>query len=461
MSKKVWLLCIFICGCFNVSCALSQGQPVSTVPIEQSTLKMVPDFSYAVATQKPHIFVDQIGYRSSDKKVAFFYGNNIEETYEIREKSTDFVVYSGTLDKIKEESNKTLYKGIFTSFNSQGEYYIHHEQLGDSYDFGIVDTMYDVQYKKLENQLIKQKYKDVSNQAYLLSNYMFIAEVNKEKWINESYIRAKIQLLLNSMDPDTGAFYKEIHENSFVDSDTKESTEEMLAAGESQGTISLSTTAQMAGVLAQYVYHYKGKEDSAFINKCLQAAQKAYRYVENYRDNTDTDAWYFAATQLFRTTRQYKYRKAIAEYDTLRVQSRSSTEQGYTVLADFAYLSTLYGTDYKRCEDLLENYMEKAQNISIASSDESFYVLEGIASMSYREVLEDMLIMGVVNHILSGQEYAGVQKNYIHYLFGVNMEAKNYMDEEVLYYKENEEMNTANAAKMLVIYSNLCKEDKS
>ena len=75
--------------------------------------------------------------------------------------------------------------------------------------------------------------------------------------------------------------------------------------------------------------------------------------------------------------------------------------------------------------------------------------------------LEDMLIMGVVNHILSGQEYAGVQKNYIHYLFGVNMEAKNYMDEEVLYYKENEEMNTANAAKMLVIYSNLCKEDKS
>jgi len=234
---------------------------------------------------------------------------------------------------------------------------------------------------------------------------------------------------------------------------------EAAASAEQQGTVSLSATAQMAGVFAQYVYLYKHTDDPAFINQCLLAAGKAYKYVEKYRDNTDTDAWYYAATQLYRATSQYKYRTAIAEYDTLPVESRSSTELGYTILADFTYLSTPYGTDYNRCAVLLDSYMDKAQSISVSSSRENFYVLEEITSMSDKEILEDMFIMGVVNYVLSGQEYAGVQKNYIHYLSGVNTEMKDYLNENILMEDGADCMDAANAVKMLVVYANLCDKE--
>ena len=142
------------------------------------------------------------------------------------------------------------------------------------------------------------------------------------------------------------------------------------------------------------------------------------------------------------------------------MESRSSTEQGYTILADFAYLSTPYGTDYNRCAALLDGYMDKAQHISVCSSRENFYVLGEIDTMTDREILEDMFIMGVVNYVLSGQEYSGVQKNYIHYLSGVNMELEDYLNNSILVKEGTDRIDTVNAMKMLVVYGNLCEGEK-
>ena len=444
MKKKVWLLCIFISSLVCVSCAMNQGaaQPVSKVPAEQDTLEMEPDFSYIVPLQVPHILVDQTGYQNRDKKVAFFYGKDLDETFEVRDDSTEEVVYSGTLRQLREKDGQMLYTGMFTEFAESGTYYIHQKQVGDSYSFTIGTSIYNQKYKKRENILLKEKFTQVSEQAYLLANYMFIDEMFSKTWTNISYIRAKMEMLLYSQDSVSGAFYSEIVEAP-IDTENYD------------GTISLSTTAQMAGVLAQYVYLYRETEDPVFINKCLQASQKAYRYMEKYRDNTDTDTWYYAATQLYRLTRQYKYRNAIIEYDTLPVGSRSSTTYGYTILADFTYLSTPYGTDYNRCELLLDQYLDKARDISTKSTRENFYVHPDIASMSDKEILDDMMILGVVNHVLSGQEYAGVQKNYIHYLSGANPDGQNYLNTWMQKEDETDGMNAGNAIKMLVVYANL------
>lgn len=447
MKKRVWLFCIFISGLVCSSCAVAQepAEPVSKVPLEQDTLEMEPDFSYVVPVQLPHVLIDRSGYQSGDKKVAFFYGKDLEETFEIRDERTEEVVYSGTLRQVKETDGRMLYTGMFTDFSVAGTYYIHQDQVGDSYSFSIGASIYNQKYKKLESTLLKEKFTMVSDQAYLLANYMFVDEMFSKTWTNMSYIRAKMEMLLYSQDTATGAFYSEI-------------MEEPVDAGMNDGTISLSTTAQMAGVLAQYVYLYRETEDPVFINKCLQASQKAYRYMEKYRDNTDTDTWYYAATQLYRLTRQYKYRNAIIEYDTLPVESRSSTMYGYTILADFAYLSTPYGTDYNRCELLLDYYLDKAQSISMQSSREHFYVLPDIDAMSDKDILDDMVILGIVNHVLSGQEYAGIQKNYIHYLSGTNKDRQDYLNARMLKENGTDRINTGNATKMLVVYANLYED---
>lgn len=450
MKRKVWLFSIFISALLCAPCMLCTScvpqeealEPVSTLPPGQDTLEMKPDFSYVVTPQLPYILVDTNGYKCMDKKVAYFYGNDLKETFEIRDANTDVTVYSGTLSVAKETEGRQLYTGVFTDYKEKGNYYVYQEQVGDSYEFEIDDNIYNRQYKELERALSDAEYENVNDYAYFLANAMFIREMYPEAEINEANIHAGMEILLNSQNGESGAFFSEVLKEP-VDMSTY------------NGTISLSTTAQMAGVLAQYAYLYQGADDPAFANQCLLAAQKAYAYVETYRHNTDTDAWYFAAVHLYRATKQYKYRNAIAEYDTLDSMSRSSTPQGYTILADITYLSTPYGTDYERCSTILDGYMDIAQNISTNSSRDSFYVLKNMDAMSEREILDDLFILGVVNHVLSGQEYAGVQKNYTHYLFGVNAERKILMS-GMLYGEEgSDRINTVNASKMLVVYANL------
>lgn len=433
MKKRVWLFCIFISGLAASSCAIGKeaAKPAAKVPLEQDTLEMEPDFSYVVPLQQPHILIDQSGYQSKDKKAAFFYGEQLEESFEIRDAQTEEVVYSGTLSQIKED----LYLGIFTDFTKTGKYYIHQKQVGDSYSFSIDPAFYRSRYKKLESALLKEKPALVSEQAYLLAGYMFIGEMFSDMLLDGEYIHTKIEELLSLQEEKTGAFYSEIMKN--------------------EGEVSLSTTAQVAGVLAQYAYLYQDTEEPAFINTCLQASQKAYHYIEKYRDNTDSDAWYFAAVQLYRLTRQYKYQNAVIEYDTLPVESRSSTDQGYTIFADFTYLRIPHGTDYDRCALLLDQYLDQTQSISMRSSREYFYVQQDIVTMSDKKILDDMLVLGIVNTVLSGQEYAGVQKNYIHYLSGTNEECQNYLDEKMLKNEKKNTLDVTNAVKTLVIYASL------
>lgn len=450
LSKKVWLFFIFIMGMLCTSCVreAETSQPVSQIPIEQDTLKMEPDFSYEVPIQQPHIRVDRTGYRNRDKKVAFFYGMDLEETFEVRDKDTDTTIYTCTLSKIRDEKDGTLYYGVFSSLEESGKYYIHQKQIGDSYSFSINNATYNSEYRQLESTLLHSEYTKVSDLAFFLANYMFVDEMFPKTWTNMSYINSKMELLLASQDAATGAFYEDIQQDMPQDQTLGVTID---PTGENEPKeVSLLATIQMAGVLAQYVCHYRESEDAVLVNACLLASQKAYRYAEKYRDEMETDAWYFASTQLYRLTRQYKYSSAIAEYDALKDKAHKNSAYGYTMLADFTYLCTPYGTNYERCEQLLDRYLDKAQDISVHSSREHFYVLPDIENMSEQEILEDMMLLGVVNLVLSGQEYTGAQKNYIHYLSGVNADNRDYLAEY-----RNESDNRNNLIRLFVVYANL------
>lgn len=456
MKTKVWLSLLIISSLLCTACA--NAEPVveaePQIPLEQDTLGMVPDFSYAITPQIPHIYIDQMGYRTGDKKMAFFYGEDLEETFEIRDNETEEVVYTGKLRKVKELEDKNLYVGDFSSFAKEGSYTVCHSEIGDSYEVIVDDSIYDRQFLVLQKCVEEYTYTNVSDFTYILANLMFIQELFADARVDSAFVEEKIGLLLNSQDAKSGAFFSEIFENpAGVTEPTQQAGVQQMGT-ETAGTISLTATAQMSGLLAQYSVLYKDS-NPAFAAQCLAASQKAYKYMEKYRGNTDTDAWYYAAVQLFRATGQYKYRNAINEYDALDSALKSSTNQGYTVLADFAYLSTTYGTDYARCTALLDQYMSKAQNISVNSSRENFYVLENIDTMSDDEILDAMMILGVANYVLSGQEFAGIQRNYIHYLSGVNMEAKNFLLEEMADSTSPEGINITNISKLLVIFGNM------
>ena len=452
MKTRVRLSLLIICSLICTACtnAVVEEAP-QAVPV-QDTLGMVPDFSYAVPEQIPNVFIDSTGYCPEDKKIAFFAGNELDGSFEVRDADTGETVYTGSLVEAADMNGRKLYAGNLTGLNKEGVYVIRQPQVGDSYEFTISDSVYEKEFVVLERLAREYTYMNVSDAAYTLTNMLFLQEMFGEEGVDSLYVKDTLAKLMYSQDTKSGAFYIEIMDAP-VEIPQAETPAEGITETQS-GTVSLSATAQMAGLLAKYSYLYKQTEP-AFSQECLRASQKAYKYMEQYRGNTDTDTWYFAATELFRATGQYKYRNAIREYDAMEVGLKSRSAQNYTILADFTYLSTNYGTDYNRCAMLLEGYMDRAQEISVNATKEHFYVHPDVAIMSDGDILDDMIILGVVNHVLSGQEYEGIERNYIHYLSGANPEAKDYLAKRMLVPDPAEGVNITNVAKLLVIFGNM------
>ena len=453
MKTRVRLSLLIICSLICTACTntVAVEKPPQAIPM-QDTLGMVPDFSYVVPEQTPNVFIDSTGYCPTDKKIAYFVGNDLNDSFEVRDVATEETVYTGKLHEAADTDGRTLYAGNFTGLEKEGKYYIRQGQIGDSYEFEISDSIYEREFVVLERLAREYTYTNVSDAAFTLANMLFLQEMFGGVSIDSDYVKDKIGQLLYSQDGKKGAFSCEILDAPIDVSQATVPAEGIIEQPE--GTVSLTTTAQMAGVLAKYSYLYKETEP-AFSLECLRASQKAYKYVEKYRGNTDTDAWYFAATELFRATGQYKYRNAILEYDAMEPGVKSRTEQNYTILADFTYLSTARGTDYNRCAALLDNYMDRAQEISVSATKENFYVHSDIAIMSDGDILDDMIILGAVNHVLSGQEYEGIERNYIHYLSGANMEAEDYLAGRMLVPDPAKGVNITNVAKLLVIFGNM------
>ena len=82
LKTKVWLSLIVICCLLFSACAQTEETIVTVPPelVNQDTLEMEPDFSYAVMQQTPHILIDQMGYRSNDKKSVFVKGTDIDKS---------------------------------------------------------------------------------------------------------------------------------------------------------------------------------------------------------------------------------------------------------------------------------------------------------------------------------------------------------------------------------------------
>ncbi len=453
MKTRVRLSLLIICSLICTACTntvVVEEQP-QAVPM-QDTLGMVPDFSYAVPEQIPNVFIDNTGYCPEDKKIAFFAGNDLVGSFEVRDAVTEEVVYTGSLVETADMDGRVLYAGNFSGVDKEGKYYIRQPQIGDSYEFEVSDSVYEKEFVVLERLAREYTYTNVSDAAHTLTNMLFLQEMFGEEGVDALYIKDAVAELLYSQDAKSGAFYSEILEAPIEVEQTAVPAEGIVETQE--GMVSLTATAQMAGLLAKYSYLYKQTEP-AFAQDCLRASQKAYKYMEQYRGNTDTDTWYFAATELFRATGQYKYRNAIREYDEMEAGLKSRSAQNYTVLADFTYLSTNYGTDYNRCATLLDGYMDRAQEISVNATKEHFFVHPDVATMSDGEILDDMIILGVVNYVLSGREYEGIERNYIHYLSGTNPEAADYMARRILVPDQAEGVNITNVAKLLVIFGNM------
>ena len=121
-----------------------------------------PALSTAIALESisPKILTDQNGYRTGASKTVLFINKDLDtsklpSTFEIRKAADDVAVFTASitwsLDKVG-DTGECIGSGTFTDYQTDGDYYIYAEGLGDSCSFSIGDGVYDMLYESALRQ---------------------------------------------------------------------------------------------------------------------------------------------------------------------------------------------------------------------------------------------------------------------------------------------------------------------
>ena len=107
-------------------------------------------------------------------------------------------------------------------------------------------------------------------------------------------IKYEADWLLKMQNPKSGAVYASV---STVDS----------AAGGTLvcvDSINMDATIRFAATMAKFSYLYQSY-DWNYANQCLKAADRAYRYAQQYPEDVEQEEYFFAATERYRATGGY------------------------------------------------------------------------------------------------------------------------------------------------------------
>lgn len=418
----------FLCACAGASDRESDTANQEVYASNVITLGLEPELDYEVPNLRPHILIDDEGYATGGKKVLFVTGKNLNSAFSLINIDSGETIYEGNLSLVTENYSEKgdLYIGEFTEIYAPGEYRVFQSEVGYSYDFEIKDNIYKDLYRELYDCLQHISTDDNSENCYRVATLMFAHEIYPNAYTNKKYLRSQIENLLLQQDEKTKNIYAHVQTQQSIDKAVGTSEKDLKDGSEPE--ISLSATAEFAGVMANY-YHDFYEDDTEFATLCLQAATQAYVSMVKYRDNVPTDAWYYAAASLYRATGNENYKNAISEYDSLNSRSRTASTLDYRMLADMAYLNTEYRADYTRCEEIMHEYKNRAMQIVDSTSRQSMYVREDAEDANEQDMLTDMMVLGIVDYVLSGREYSSVQENYLHYFFGRNKDVINRLKE--------------------------------
>ena len=109
------------------------------------SMESAPVLNYTAPLQVPGILVAQIGYSKTGDKIVILQGSRLPKEYSICEKESGRKVYIGQVEQAQTQdaqSDTLVGYGDFSSFQTEGEYYIECDYLGRSYNFQIKEGIH-------------------------------------------------------------------------------------------------------------------------------------------------------------------------------------------------------------------------------------------------------------------------------------------------------------------------------
>lgn len=219
----------------------------------------------------------------------------------------------------------------------------------------------------------------------------------------------------------------------------QEETDELIVS-----PVSNTATGDFAAVmaLASRIYtQYGDNSDKENAKTYLAAAQKAWSYLEQnkgaagfhnpeeivtgeYPDGRDTDEYFWAAAELYKTTKDIKYKNAMAEYAG---DADNMTGLGWASVGTYGAYAALTTEQLKKDDAKLYKTIQEAL---INAATEALKVSQGNKYMINRDrkyewgsnmgIANTGMLLMMANDIVPNEEYVQYAKQHLNYLFGVN-----------------------------------------
>lgn len=420
------VLCMALSVVLSLSgCSASRGtNPVIKLDKEATdeweNWGLTPDFSYEVKTVEPGIIVDPQGYGTEGVKTAVLKGKRIPDTFSVIDRDSAEVVYTGTVQK-KENQNGYA---VFSDFTTPGTYRLQCMYLGQSYDFVIGDDLYgELLQEALDGLsdsrtqergiLLSDGQKSVTESCNFLAKLLQAYELYSENILAcedggqfLTLLGVEAQWLLTMQDSSGAVYTGENHTEEAED-----------------GEETLRRTAFFSAVMAKFGYAYRN-EDTAFATICLKASDRAWKYVIGNKLDSGAEELFFAAAELYRATGVASYQKYIKQFANAGLPDAENMNE-IAFYGTVTYLCTKKGADKTICTQLMKTISTMGEQISLHARDGAYLT----ANEEPENILNDMEVIAVMNHIITNHEYATVLENHLHYLLGRNSENQDFRQE--------------------------------
>ncbi len=362
-------------------------------PKKISGMEETPIVDYTLPQMQPNILLNCYGYEVGSEKEAVVKGTALPAGFEVIDKTTDEVVYSGELTQVEYQEESSYYLGVaeFTEFNRPGTYYLRCDSIGESLAFSVGTEV----YQKLFQEQVAAMESACSQDTLSLDGVH--------------------QLLI------AYEWYPEL----FADSDgdrTPDTLKLMSGWIERNAKNRPQDGDYLVAVLAKFSYLYQNY-DRKYANQCLQLASNIHSQITDYK-NADS---FYALTELYRASGLGEYGKQILEQFDFFKAGDSYLEQSGYLYGTMTYLSTRQQIDVNLCSILMDNMMGRAEEIAEVHGDFLHPVFP--KNNGVQELTRKAFELACANYVMNNYQYDHVQEEFFHYLQGRNKDSRMLYEE--------------------------------
>lgn len=388
--------------------------------IEITSMEETPMLDYQVPVIRPGVIVSQDGYDAVKEKRVVVRGQRVPEEFRIIDVATKEVVYEGKIESLvyNEEDGEYTGYGDFSSLQTSGDYYIECENLGSSYTFSVRENYYEEAMGEAVKTLLL-----LSQDENLSTNDRPSDEVLIQKCRSISALLLACELFAdNQVDGvlETGNGIPDIL-------DYAASQAAFLAKWQSSEDGSIgAATGWYCATLAKLSYTYQ-KYESVDATRFLQAADKAWQYMEKNPEEFEEAERFFSAAELYRATGKSRYHTVVKELGKNLEPDIFDEALTYGAVT---YASTRRTVKESLCSTYLKDMMEQAEKISAAAVRNPYFVGSEMTESGRELFFANTTNMVVVNYIITNEEYGSLIEDHQHYLVGRNELGVSYFDFE-------------------------------